>query len=149
MGWRLVADVVVVVHALFILFVVAGGLLAMRWRWPLFVHLPVVAYGVLIEVIGFTCPLTPLEKELRRQAGSAGYDGGFVEHYLVPVVYPGEFNSSVKAALAALIVAVNVVVYVVVCQRARSRRTVTGQSDTGRSPGTPPFDRVEQTLPRS
>lgn len=121
MGWRLLADVVVVVHALFILFVVAGGLLALRWKWMAFVHLPVAVYGVVIELVGFTCPLTPLEKALRRRAGSAGYDGGFVEHYVIPLVYPGEFTTGVKIALAVLIVAVNVAVYVVVWQRARWR----------------------------
>ena len=121
MGWRLLADVVVVVHALFIVFVVAGGLLALRWRWIAFVHLPVAVYGVVIELVGFTCPLTPLEKALRRRAGSAGYDGGFVEHYVIPLVYPGEFTSGVKIVLAVLIVAVNVVVYTIVWRRARSR----------------------------
>ena len=70
MAWRLLADVVVVVHAMFIAFVVAGGLLVLRWRWVAFVHIPVVAYGVVIELVGFTCPLTPLEKVLRRRAGS-------------------------------------------------------------------------------
>ena len=120
MGWRLLADVVVVVHALFIVFVVAGGLLALRWRWMAFVHLPVAVYGVVIELVGFTCPLTPLEKALRRRAGSAGYDGGFVEHYVIPLVYPGEFTSGVKIVLALLIVAVNVVVYTIVWRRARS-----------------------------
>jgi hypothetical protein len=120
MAWRLVADAVVVVHVSFIVFVVAGGLLALRWRWVAAVHIPVALYGVVIELVGFTCPLTPLEKTLRRRAGSAGYEGGFVEHYVVPVVYPGEFTSSVKIALAALIVVANVIVYGIVWRRSRA-----------------------------
>jgi len=121
MGWRVLADAVVVVHVSFILFVIAGGLLARRWRWVLFAHVPVVVYAVVIEVVGFTCPLTPLEKALRRRAGTAGYEGGFVEHYVIPVLYPGEFTTGVKLALAALIVAVNAIVYVSLWQRARAR----------------------------
>lgn len=117
MGWRLLADVVVVVHALFIVFVVAGGVLAMRWRWSPLVHLPVVVYGVVIQIVGFTCPLTPLEKALRRRADSAGYDGGFVEHYLIRLVYPGDLGSWVEGVMAALVVAVNLVVYAVVARR--------------------------------
>lgn len=120
MGWRLAADVVVVVHVAFIVFVVAGGLLALRWRRIPLVHLPVALYGVLIELVGFTCPLTPLEKSLRRRAGSAGYEGGFVEQYVIPVVYPGEFTTTVKVVLAVLIVIANVLVYGVVWWRRKS-----------------------------
>jgi hypothetical protein len=109
--WRVAADLVLVVHLAFVVFVVFGGFLA--WRWPrvALVHLPVALYGVIIEIVGFRCPLTPLEKWLRRQAGSAGYDGGFVEHYIVGVLYPGEFTSGVKILLAGIIVLVNAVAY--------------------------------------
>lgn len=111
MGWRFGADAVLVVHLAFVLFVVAGGLLAWRWhrlaRW----HVPAALYGAVISAVGFTCPLTPLEKSLRRRAGTAGYDGGFVEHYVVPVLYPGEFTPTVKLALTLLVVVVNVALY--------------------------------------
>ena len=120
MAWRLLADAVVVIHLSFIVFVVAGGLLALRWRGIALVHVPVALYGVVIELVGFTCPLTPLEKALRRRAGSAGYEGGFVEHYVVPVIYPGEFTSGVKVAVAVLIVVVNAIVYSVVWRRTRT-----------------------------
>ncbi len=73
MGWRLGADVVVVVHMAFIVFVVAGGLVGLRWRRMVVVHLPAVLYGVVIQLIGFTCPLTPFEQALRRRAGATGY----------------------------------------------------------------------------
>jgi hypothetical protein len=121
MGWRLSADVVMLVHLAFIVFVVAGGLLALRWRWIAAIHLPVAIYGVVIQLAGFTCPLTPLEKALRRRAGSAGYEGGFVEHYIVPVLYPGEFTTRVQLTLAGLLLVANAVVYTIVWRR-RPRR---------------------------
>lgn len=119
MGWRLVADAVVLVHGAFVLFVVAGCLLALRWRRAALVHLPAVVYGAMIELIGFTCPLTPLEKSLRRRAGSEGYDGGFVEHYVVPVLYPGELTQRIQVLLATMLVLSSAAVYGVVWQRAR------------------------------
>jgi uncharacterized membrane protein YhhN len=102
---------VLVVHLAFVAFVVFGGFLT--WRWPAVasVQLPVALYGVIIEIVGFRCPLTPLEKWLRREAGSAGYDGGFVEHYIVGVLYPGEFTGGVKVFLACLVVMANAVAY--------------------------------------
>jgi hypothetical protein len=133
MGWRLGADVVVLLHLTFIAFVVVGGLLVLRWRWVAFVHVPVAVYGVVIELVGFTCPLTPLEKALRRRAGSSGYEEGFVEHYVLPVVYPGELTPGVKAALALLIVVTNLVVYgYVVRSRRRTRRR---KCPAGEGPG--------------
>jgi len=111
--WRLAADAVLVLHLSFVVFVVLGGVLT--WRWPrlALVHLPVAVYGVVIQLVGFRCPLTPLEKALRRRAGDEGYDEGFVEHYIVPVLYPGEFTAGVKLVLALLVLGVNVAVYVV------------------------------------
>jgi hypothetical protein len=103
--YRLLADVVVVTHLSFIAFVAAGGLLA--WKWPglLWVHIPVVVWAVAIVTVGFTCPLTPLEKYLRDRAGESSYDGGFVDHYLDGVVYPGRFTA-VARMLVALLIAV-------------------------------------------
>ncbi|HEU4647891.1 MAG TPA: DUF2784 domain-containing protein [Gemmatimonadales bacterium] len=111
MPYRLLADVVVVLHFAFVLFVVAGGLLVLRWRRLARVHLPVAVYGVVIEWIGFICPLTPLEKALRRSAGEAGYAGGFVEHYVLPVLYPTGLTRGVQWVLGALVLVVNVGVY--------------------------------------
>ncbi len=119
MQWRIAADVVLVVHLAFVVFVGVGGVLT--WRWPAvaFVQLPAAVYGVIIELAGFRCPLTPLEKWLRRRAGSRGYEGGFVEHYIVPVLYPGEFTTTVKVVLAGAIVAANVGAYAVLWSRSR------------------------------
>ena len=103
MVYRVLADLVVVVHLAFVAFVAVGALLA--WRWPrlLWVHVPVVVWAVAIVAIGFTCPLTPLEKALRRRAGGATYEGGFVDHYLTGVLYPGRYLGLARALVLALI----------------------------------------------
>ena len=111
------ADAVVLAHGAFILFAVLGGLLALRWRWLPLLHLPAVAWAVFIEATGRICPLTPLEVSLRIAAGDAGYDGGFVEHYLIPIIYPAGLTRGVQFALAALVLAVNLAVYAAVLRR--------------------------------
>jgi hypothetical protein len=85
---RIAADLVVLAHLGFILFVILGGLLVLRWPRMAWIHLPAVIWGALIEFAGWICPLTPLENWLREASGTAGYQGGFIEHYLVPIVYP-------------------------------------------------------------
>ncbi len=98
-------------HGAFILFVVLGGLLALRWRWVAAVHLPAALWGVLVQAAGWVCPLTPLEVELRIAAGSAGYEGGFIEHYLIPAIYPVGLTRCAQYVLASLVLAVNLAVY--------------------------------------
>lgn len=122
MGWRLLADLVVAVHLAFVLFVVLGGLLALRWPRAAWVHVPAAAWGAWIELTGGICPLTPLENELRRRAGGEGYAGGFIERYLLPVVYPAGLSSRVQIALGLLAILVNVLVYGLVWRRRRSAR---------------------------
>ncbi len=123
MGYRLAADGVVLAHGAFILFVVLGGLLALRWRWMALLHVPAAFWGVLIEVTGGVCPLTPVEVGLRIAAGEAGYSGGFVEHYVIPVIYPAGLTRGIQFALAAFVLAVNLVVYATVlrCRRSLNR----------------------------
>jgi hypothetical protein len=111
MAYRILADAVLVMHLAFILFVVAGGLLVLRWRGVAWLHLPAVAWGALIEFMGWICPLTPLEVWARSRAGETGYTGGFVEHYLLPVVYPEALTRDVQIALGGLVLIVNVFVY--------------------------------------
>ena len=118
---RALADLVLLLHLAFILFVVAGGLLALRWRWAPLVHLPAAVWGVFIEVSGGVCPLTPLENALRQAAGSSGYEGSFIEHYLVPVVYPESLSHPVQLVLAGLVVVANGIVYLAVFRRRRRR----------------------------
>lgn len=120
--YRLLADAVVVVHALFVAFVALGGLLALRWPRLAIVQLPCALYGLLIEFVGWTCPLTPLENRLRRLGGEAGYAGGFVEHHLVPLVYPEPFPPWLALALAGVVLAVNALAYGALALRARRRR---------------------------
>jgi hypothetical protein len=105
MVFDVLAAVVMVVHLAFILFVAAGALLA--WRWPrlVWLHVPAVVWGVGIIVIGYECPLTPLEKWLRRRAGDNGYEGGFVDRYVEDVIYPEEFTPLLRALAAVMIVA--------------------------------------------
>jgi len=111
MWYRIAADLVVAVHLLFIGFVVFGAFLA--WRWPkiIWVQLPVMVYGALIEFIGFTCPLTPVENYLRHRAGEAGYRGGFIAHYLVSVVYPPGLTRGVQIGLGAAVLVIAVAGY--------------------------------------
>ena len=119
MGERFAADTLVVLHTAFIVFVVFGGLLALRWRWIALFHLPAAAWGVLIEVMGWICPLTPWEVELRIAAGQAGYDGGFIEHYLVPVIYPAGLTRGLQLTFGIIVLAINLVIYVIFASRAR------------------------------
>lgn len=119
MAYRILADLVVGVHAVFVVFVVAGGLLVLRWPWVAGAHLPAVVWGALIEFRGWVCPLTPLEKSLRASAGQAGYEGGFIEHYLLPVLYPAGLTRGVQLVLGSLVVVVNLLVYGMLVRRRR------------------------------
>jgi hypothetical protein len=122
MTYRILADIVVGVHALFVVFVLAGGLLALRWPWVAGVHLPAAVWGSLIELKGWICPLTPLEKSLRASAGQAGYPGGFIEHYVLPALYPAGLTRGVQLVLGSLVIVVNLAVYAVLLRRrARAR----------------------------
>ncbi|WP_394561178.1 DUF2784 domain-containing protein [Aquipseudomonas alcaligenes] len=108
---RAAADAVVLLHLLFILFVLGGGLLVLRWPRLALLHLPAAAWGVAVELLHLYCPLTPLENQLRRAAGEAGYAGGFVEHYLIPLIYPAGLTPQIQLWLGALVLAVNLPVY--------------------------------------
>ena len=108
---RLAADAVLVFHLAFIVFALLGGLLAIRWRWMVWLHLPAAGWGFFVEVTGRICPLTPSENMLREQAGSSGFSGGFVAHYLVPLIYPAGLTPDIQWLLAGVVVAVNLAVY--------------------------------------
>ena len=98
-------------HLGFILFVTFGAALAFRWPRVVWVHLPCVAWGVWVELAGWICPLTPLEMELRRKAGFQGYTGGFIENYVVPVVYPDALTRTIQVGLGIAALAFNVFLY--------------------------------------
>jgi hypothetical protein len=121
MLYRLGADAVLLLHFGFVLFVVLGGLLALRWPRAAWVHLPAAVWGAGIELLAGICPLTPLENRLRRLGGEAGYPGGFVEHYVVGTLYPGALTRGMQLGLGLAVVAVNVAVYAWAWRRARRR----------------------------
>jgi hypothetical protein len=116
---RLLADLVVLVHTGFVLFVVLGGLLTLRWPRAAWFHLPAALWGAGIEFAAGICPLTPLENHLRRLGGEAGYTGGFVEHYVLPVLYPDGLTREVQLVLGTFVVVLNLVVYTIVWRRSR------------------------------
>jgi Protein of Unknown function (DUF2784) len=113
------ADVVVLIHSLFVLFVIFGGLLALRWWKVIYLHLPAVAWGAFIEFAGGICPLTPLENALRSRAGQAGYQGGFVEHYILPVLYPKGLTRNIQLVLGTIVIAINLIIYSLIVARRR------------------------------
>ena len=119
MVYSVLADVTLVVHLAFILFILFGGLAALRWRRAVWLHLPAAAWGVLIELFGWICPLTPLESWLRMQAGGQGYTQSFVEQYLLPIIYPAGLTRNVQLVLAGIVLAVNAVVYAFVWRTRR------------------------------
>jgi len=122
MLYQIAAEVVVVIHFIFICFVIAGGLLVLRWRWVAWVHLPVVAWGALVELMNWVCPLTPFENWLRRVAGGQGYTGGYIEHYLIPIIYPAGLTHEIQIMLGVFVIIINLVIYTVVLQRYYHRR---------------------------
>ena len=111
MFYKLAADAVVLLHLGFVLFVVTGGLLVFRWRWMALLHLPAVIWAVLLEFNGWLCPLTPLELSLRAAGGQAGYGGGFVEHYILPALYPAELDTTLQIAMGSFVIAINITLY--------------------------------------
>jgi hypothetical protein len=124
-GPAVLADAVLVVHGLFIVWAAVGGLAV--WRWPrlAIAHLPALAWAVWIEASGGICPLTPLENSLRRAAGQVGYSGGFIDHYLGPIVYPAGLTRETQWLVAGALLLVNAVAYGMIGVRARkSRRQV-------------------------
>jgi hypothetical protein len=118
----ILADAVVVVHLLFVVFVMAGGFLLARWPGLAWLHLPAAAWGALIEFTGGICPLTPLENRLRAQGGESAYSGGFVEHYLLPILYPENLTLPVQMVLGGVVVGVNLLAYAL-AYRAWRRKT--------------------------
>lgn len=111
MIYRLLADSVLVFHLLFIGFVIFGGLLVLRSHWVALVHIPAACWGAYIELTGGLCPLTVIEVGLRRIAGDAGYSGSFIEHYLLPIIYPAGLTRDIQFELAGLVILINVAIY--------------------------------------
>lgn len=122
MSYSLMADAVLVFHLAFIIFVLFGALLVLqRWVW-IWLHLPAVAWGMAVEFLHLYCPLTPLENSLRIKAGIAGYEGDFVGHYLIPLIYPASLTPQLQIGIGALVLIVNLLAYALVITRWRGRR---------------------------
>lgn len=111
MWFNFLADLVLLVHIAFVGFVLFGGLLALKWRRVMWLHLPAAAWGAIVELKGWICPLTPLENWLREQAGEAGYRGDFVAYYLLPILYPESLTREVQATLGLVVVLLNAAIY--------------------------------------
>jgi hypothetical protein len=129
MFFHLAANAVLVFHLCFIAFAVFGGWLVLwrsRWAW---LHLPAWAWGIWIELSHGICPLTPLENHFRHQAGEAGYSGGFIEHYLVPLIYPPGLDPADQVALALLLLTMNLALYTVALVRLRRRQARRAQTE--------------------
>jgi hypothetical protein len=111
MAARFAADAVLLLHLGFIAFAVLGALLVARWRWLILFHVPAVAWAAFVETTGRICPLTFVENRFRMAAGTSGYDGGFVEHYLLGVIYPAGLTRHGQYALAAVVIVINAAIY--------------------------------------
>ncbi len=114
MGYRLLADLTLVLHLCFILFVLFGGLLCLHRVYWACLHIPAAIWGVWIEWSGRICPLTPLENHFRQLASGRGYSTGFVEHYLLPLIYPADLTVSLQVLLGALVIIINIFIYLFV-----------------------------------
>jgi hypothetical protein len=121
MTYHILADLVVVVHLLFVIYAIFGGLLVLKWKFTVFLHIPALLWGTVVEARGWICPLTPLENRFRMEAGQTGYSGGFVDNYVVPVLYPENLTRTDQLVLALFLVTINVVIYVFVIRRLTRR----------------------------
>ena len=109
--YSLLADLVLIAHLAFVVFVLCGGLLVLKWRWIARLHLPAVVWGAVVEFTGWICPLTPLENWLRMQGGEAGYHDDFTTRYLLPILYPVDLTRDVQLLLGTVVVVLNAAVY--------------------------------------
>ena len=118
---QVLVELVIALHFAFVVFVLLGGLLVLRhprWAW---LHMPCAIYGMLIEFVGWVCPLTPLEHWLRRQAGLETYEGGFLQHHLEPLIYPGWLDRRAQLLLGSIVLAMNVLIYLIAFRRRRNQ----------------------------
>jgi Protein of Unknown function (DUF2784) len=111
MFYRLAAEGVLLLHLAFIVFVLLGATIAVRWRWFAVVHVPAAAWGFFVEVTDRVCPLTYAENYLRSNAGQSGYTESFIEHYLLAIIYPAGLTREIAFVLAAVVVVINVAIY--------------------------------------
>lgn len=123
MAEKLLADIIVFFHFAFILFVVIGGLLVFCWRWIIWLHIPCAIWGVLIEFSGWICPLTSWENSLRITAGSSGYHGGFIEYYILPIIYPAGLTREIQILFGTIVMVINIIAYFMVWKKHQKKTT--------------------------
>ena len=119
MIYSILADLLVLFHFAFVLFVLFGGFLLLKYKQLIFLHVPAFLWGIVVELNHWICPLTPMEKHFREKAGEAGYDGGFVENYLIPVLYPAGLTEDIQTVLGLVVLFLNLGVYFVVFRKRR------------------------------
>jgi uncharacterized protein DUF2784 len=119
MWYSLLADLIVLLHFAFVLFVLFGGLLTVKWPRVVWIHGPALLWGCLVEFMGMICPLTPLENRLRIQGGEAGYHGDFLTRWLLSILYPEALTPGIQLAIGALVLALNVAIYTWIWRRRR------------------------------
>jgi hypothetical protein len=119
MIYGIMADMVVIVHAVFVLFAVFGGFLVIRLQWLAWLHIPAAAWAVLVETAGLICPLTPLENLLRRHAGIDTYKSDFIDHYVMPVLYPEALTRELQTAMGLFVLFVNIAIYAWIWRRSK------------------------------
>ena len=117
--YNVLANAIVLAHFLFIAFVICGGLLVIRWPRLAVVHLPAVVWGAAVEIYVLVCPITPLENHFRMLAGDTSYSGDFIARYLLLVIYPENLTTTIQQLLGRLVIAVNVIIYIVVIRKYR------------------------------
>lgn len=120
--YHLLADLIFILHLSFIIFVIVGGLVALKWRWVAFLHIPAVIWGLAIEFLNAPCPLTPWEQQLLLRAGGEAYRGGFIDHYIVPLIYP-DANPWFFLVAGIFVLVVNFILYGLLIARIWARRS--------------------------
>lgn len=111
MLYQLVADFIVLLHFAFIVFVLAGGLLVFKWRWVIWLHIPAVIWGAGIEIVGWVCPLTPLENGFRQASAGEVYTSGFLDRYIAPLIYPAGFTDEIATVTGIVVIVINLLIY--------------------------------------
>lgn len=122
MLYSLLADIIVIIHLAFIIFVVLGGILVLKWKWMIWLHIPAAIWGALIEFMGWICPLTPLENRFRMLAGESGYTGDFIARYILPVIYPGALTRGIQILLGVFVIVINLAIYAYIMWRYFAKR---------------------------